>query len=305
MGTDLRPGTAPRIQLHAADLRYGNTTIFEALDLTLPAGRTTCLLGPSGVGKTSLLRLIAGLAHGAEGQAEDETGKTLDGRIAYLAQQDLLLPWFSVLNNVLLGPRLRDEPVTGALERRARDLIAQVGLAGLEADRPGRLSGGMRQRVVAAMGLATNPELLIADEPTTSLDVTIQAQFLGLIRGLQREHQTSVIWVTHDLGIVAQMCDRVNVMYAGRIVESGEVRKIYKDPQHPYTKALLDSVPIMGNPRTRLYQIDGQPPDLRNIPTGCTFWPRCPSVMDICKEQYPPTTPTGGDDFVHCWLAEK
>ena len=155
------------------------------------------------------------------------------------------------------------------------------------------------------MGLSTNPELLIADEPTTSLDVTIQAQFLGLIRELQREHQTSVIWVTHDLGIVAQMCDRVNVMYAGRIVESSEVHKIYKAPQHPYTKALLDSVPVMGNPRPKLYQIDGQPPDLRSIPSGCPFWPRCPSAMDICKEQYPPQTSLGGDDFVHCWLAEK
>ena len=170
---------------------------------------------------------------------------------------------------------------------------------------PHQFSGGMRQRVVAAMDLSTSPELLIADEPTTSLDVTIQAQFLALIREIQREHQTSVIWVTHDLGIVAQMCNRVNVMYAGRIVESSEVRKLYKAPQHPYTKALLDSVPVMGNRRPKLYQIDGQPPDLRSIPSGCPFWPRCPSAMDICKEQYPPKTSLGGDDFVHCWLAEK
>ena len=155
------------------------------------------------------------------------------------------------------------------------------------------------------MGLTTSPELLIADEPTTSLDVTIQAQFLNLIKGLQRENGTSVIWVTHDLGIVAQMCDRVNVMYAGRIVESAQVRRIYKEPQHPYTRALLDSVPKMGVKRDRLYQIEGQPPDLRTIPSGCPFWPRCPSAMDICHEEYPPRTSLGGDDFVHCWLAEK
>ena len=154
------------------------------------------------------------------------------------------------------------------------------------------------------MGLTTEPELLIADEPTTSLDVTIQAQFLGLIRDLQRESGTSVIWVTHDLGIVAQMCDRVNVMYAGRIVESAGVRQIYKEPQHPYTRALLASVPVMGTKRDRLYQIEGQPPDLRNIPQGCPFWPRCPEAMDKCKEEYPPRTSLGDQDFVHCWLAE-
>jgi oligopeptide/dipeptide ABC transporter ATP-binding protein len=163
----------------------------------------------------------------------------------------------------------------------------------------------MRQRVVAAMGLTTQPELLIADEPTTSLDVTIQAQFLGLIRELQRDSGTSVIWVTHDLGIVAQMCDRVNVMYAGRIVESAPVREIYKTPRHPYTRALLDSVPIMGVKRDRLYQIEGQPPDLRSIPSGCPFWPRCPVAMDICKEEYPPRTSLGEDNFVHCWQAER
>ena len=136
---------------------------------------------------------------------------------------------------------------------------------------PHQFSGGMRQRVVAAMGLTTEPELLIADEPTTSLDVTIQAQFLGLIRELQRESGTSVVWVTHDLGIVAQMCDRVNVMYAGRIVESAGVRQIYKEPQHPYTRALLDSVPVMGTKRERLYQIDGQPPDLAEHSPGVSL----------------------------------
>jgi putative hydroxymethylpyrimidine transport system ATP-binding protein len=196
MGTDMPPGNAPRVHLHAADLRYGDTTIFEALDLTLPAGRTTCLLGPSGVGKTSLLRLIAGLAHGAQGQAEDEAGNTLDGRIAYLAQQDLLLPWSSVLNNVLLGPRLRNQPVTGALEQRARDLIAQVGLAGREADRPGRLSGGMRQRVALARTLMESRPVVLMDEPFSALDAITRYQLQGLAAGLLRGR--TVLLVTHD-----------------------------------------------------------------------------------------------------------
>ncbi len=196
MGTNMAPGIAPGVHLHAADLRYGSTTIFEALDLTLPAGRTTCLLGPSGVGKTSLLRLIAGLAHGAEGQAEDETGKALDGRIAYLAQQDLLLPWSSVLNNVLLGPRLRGEPVTGALEDRARGLIAQVDLAGHEADRPGRLSGGMRQRVALARTLMEARPVVLMDEPFSALDAITRYQLQDLAAELLRGR--TVLLVTHD-----------------------------------------------------------------------------------------------------------
>jgi len=196
MGTDMPPGTAPRVHLRAADLRYGDTTIFEALDLTLPAGRTTCLLGPSGVGKTSLLRLIAGLAHGAEGQAEDETGKSLDGRIAYLAQQDLLLPWSSVLNNVLLGPRLRNEPLSEALRSRARDLIARVGLAGHEADPPGRLSGGMRQRVALARTLMEARPVVLMDEPFSALDAITRYQLQGLAANLLRGR--TVLLVTHD-----------------------------------------------------------------------------------------------------------
>ncbi len=190
------PGSAPRVELHAAGLRYGAATIFEALDLSLPAGRTTCLLGPSGAGKTSLLRLIAGLAHGAQGRAEDEAGDGLDGRIAYLAQQDLLLPWSNVLNNVLLGPRLRNEPVTGALEQRARDLIAQVGLAGREAERPGRLSGGMRQRVALARTLMEDRPVVLMDEPFSALDAITRYRLQDLAAELLRGR--TVLLVTHD-----------------------------------------------------------------------------------------------------------
>lgn len=306
--------------------RQGVLKAVDGVSFTVREGEAVGLVGESGSGKTmtclSLMRLVPRPGARIVGGevwfrdqnllelTEAEMREYRGHRMAMIMQdpQTSLNPVLTIGNQVM-------EPVKLHLKERGAQALERV-LEALRAVRipspedrlrqyPHQFSGGMRQRVVAAMGLVTNPELLIADEPTTSLDVTIQAQFLGLIRDLQREHQTSVIWVTHDLGIVAQMCDRVNVMYAGRIVESGEVRKIYKEPQHPYTKALLDSVPIMGKPRPRLYQIDGQPPDLRSIPTGCPFWPRCPSVMDICKEQYPPKTPTGGDDFVHCWLAEK
>jgi oligopeptide/dipeptide ABC transporter ATP-binding protein len=308
---------------------FPRNAVLKAVDgvsFTVREGETVGLVGESGSGKTmtclSLMQLIPKPgARIVEGEVrfrdqnllslpEHEMRKYRGHKMAMIMQdpQTSLNPVYTIGNQVA-------EPVHLHLKERGQRALERV-LESLKAVRipnpeqrlgqyPHQFSGGMRQRVSAAMGLATYPELLIADEPTTSLDVTIQAQFLGLIKELQREYRTSVIWVTHDLGIVAQMCDRVNVMYAGRIVESASVHKIYKEPQHPYTKALLESVPIMGVKRDRLYQIEGQPPDLRSIPTGCPFWPRCPSAMDICHEEYPPRTSLGGDDFVHCWLAEK
>ncbi len=221
MGTDAPPGLdsanpdgqaagAPAIHLHAAGLRYGAATVFEALDLVLPAGRTTCLLGPSGVGKTSLLRLIAGLAHGAEGRATDQTGGALDGRIAYLAQQDLLLPWLSVLGNVLLGPDLRGEPPSPALAARAQDLIAQVGLAGREADRPARLSGGMRQRVALARTLMESRPVVLMDEPFSALDAITRYQLQDLAARLLRGR--TVLLVTHDPLEALRLGDSIRIM---------------------------------------------------------------------------------------------
>ena len=306
--------------------RSGALKAVDGVSFTVGEGEAVGLVGESGSGKTmtclSLMQLVpkpgARIVEGEVwfrdqnllGLAEHEMRQYRGHKMAMIMQdpQTSLNPVYTVGNQVA-------EPVHLHLKERGQRALGRV-LESLRAVRipnpeqrlsqyPHQFSGGMRQRVVAAMGLATYPELLSADEPTTSLDVTIQAQFLRLIRELQQEKGTSVIWVTHDLGIVAQMCDRVNVMYAGRIVESAPVRKIYKDPQHPYTKALLDSVPIMGVKRDRLSQIEGQPPDLRSIPTGCPFWPRCDSAMDICKEEYPPRTSLGGDDFVHCWLTEK
>ncbi len=161
---------APSIHLHAAALRYGGTVVFDELDLTLPGGQTTCLLGPSGVGKTSLLRLIAGLAQGAQGEALDEAGQPVRDRVAYLAQHDLLLPWLTVLGNVTLGSRLRGEPLAGATEARARALIERVGLAGREGDRPAKLSGGQRQRVALARTLMEGRPVVLMDEPFSALD---------------------------------------------------------------------------------------------------------------------------------------
>ncbi len=308
---------------------FQRNAVLKAVDgvsFTIKEGEAVGLVGESGSGKTmtclSLMRLVPRPgARIVEGEIwfrgenllelpEHRMREYRGLRMAMIMQdpQTSLNPVYTVGDQVAEPARVHLKERGRQAIERALDALRSVRIPRPElrlGQYPHQFSGGMRQRVVAAMGLTTQPELLIADETTTSLDVTIQAQFLGLIRELQRKNGTSVIWVTHDLGIVAQMCDRVNVMYAGRIVESAPVQEIYKNPKHPYTKALLDSVPIMGVKRERLYQIEGQPPDLRSIPEGCPFWPRCPVAMDRCREEYPPRTPLGGDNFVHCWQAER
>jgi oligopeptide transport system ATP-binding protein len=174
---------------------------------------------------------------------------------------------------------------------------------------PHQFSGGMRQRVMIAMALSCNPRVLIADEPTTALDVTIQAQILDLLKKLSAEMGAAVILITHDLGVVAGMCDRVCVMYAGRIVERGETGQLFADPKHPYTRALLKSIPRVdasGRPgRQRLHTIRGQPPSLIDMPDCCPFYPRCDSAMDLCRRRYPPETRFDETSAAHCWLYSR
>jgi oligopeptide/dipeptide ABC transporter ATP-binding protein len=160
----------------------------------------------------------------------------------------------------------------------------------------------MRQRVVGAMAIAAPPRLLIADEPTTSLDVTIQAQYLALLTELQQRHGLAMIFVTHNLGIISRICDRVAVMYAGRIVEIGPVRQIFTAPGHPYTRALLESIPRLGARVDQLAAIEGQPPDLAHLPPGCAFAPRCSHAMDRCRTESPPELTVGPGQTVRCWL---
>ncbi|MGH6948688.1 MAG: ABC transporter ATP-binding protein [Kiloniellales bacterium] len=204
---------APTVRLHAARLVYGGSALFDDLDLTLPAGETTCLLGPSGVGKTSLLRLIAGLAHGAVGSAVDGEGRPLAGRVAYLAQQDLLLPWLSALGNATLGARLRGEAMTPELLALARGLLAEVGLSGAEATRPAELSGGMRQRVALARTLMEARPVVLMDEPFSSLDAITRLALQDLAARLLAGR--TVLLVTHDPLEALRLGQRVQVM-AGR-----------------------------------------------------------------------------------------
>jgi oligopeptide/dipeptide ABC transporter ATP-binding protein len=302
-------------------LRQGIVKAVDGVSFSIRRGESVGLVGESGSGKTitclSVMRLMpVPSAHIVGGevwfggrdllaQPESEM-RTVRGRQMAMIMQDPL----AALNPILsigeqVGEPLRYHTKLGPKERLKR-VIETLGALRIPhpeerlGEYPHQFSGGMRQRIVAAMGISTSPSLIIADEPTTALDVTIQGQFLALMRELRAKERLSVLWVTHDLGVVAQVCDRVNVMYAGRIVESGDVRRIFASPAHPYTRSLMASVPVLGNKQKRLYQIEGQPPNLLNLPPGCPFYDRCPLRMDICRDEYPAATPIG-DGFVHCW----
>ena len=190
--------------------------------------------------------------------------------------------------------------------QRVRELLNSVRIpspAMRMREYPHQMSGGMRQRIVGAIALAGGPRLIIADEPTTNLDVTIQAQYLDLLKELQQDTGVAIVFVTHNLGIVARMCDKLAVMYAGRIVEAGTVRELFNAPQHPYTKALIGSMPKLGS-KAKLLAIPGQPPDLATLPTGCAFHPRCPEALPLCAADEPGEVRIGASWSARCWRAE-
>lgn len=194
-----------------------------------------------------------------------------------------------------------------AARKRAIDLLKEVGIPGAEEridQYPHQFSGGMRQRVVIALALCAEPKLIIADEPTTALDVSIQAQIISLLKRLCREHHTAVMLVTHDMGVIAETADRVAVMYAGKIAEIGPVADVVKQAQHPYTMGLMDSIPHIGNETETLTQIDGSMPRLHEIPQGCAFNPRCQKAFDLCRKEKPVLTPVG-NSHVACWLYDE
>lgn len=220
-----------------------------------------------------------------------------------------LNPVYSIGDQVAESFRLDGKKNTrDAIRQKVVEVLGRVKIPSAERrlkDYPFQFSGGMRQRTAAAIAIARSPKLLIADEPTTSLDVTIQDQFLRLLKEMQRQTNMGLILVTHDLGIVAESCDRVSIMYAGRIVENGSVRRVFESPAHPYTQALMQALPRMGSRGKRLYQIEGEPPNLSNLPPGCSFHPRCPKTMDICQAEYPPPSSVIGGGHAACWLLKK
>jgi oligopeptide/dipeptide ABC transporter ATP-binding protein len=228
------------------------------------------------------------------------------GEISMILQDPMtaLNPVFSVENQVGEAIGIHQGLKGDSLWDRIIDALRQVRIPAPETrakDYPHQLSGGMRQRVVGAIGISTEPSVLIADEPTTSLDVTIQAGYLRLLRQIQSETGVAIIFITHDFGIVAKMCDRVAVMYAGRIVETGGVRDIFNIPQHRYTRDLIDSVPKLEEKTGRLAQIEGQPPMLYNLPPGCPFAPRCGHAVEQCTVEYPPEVEVSPGHVHRCW----
>ncbi|HET7078310.1 MAG TPA: ABC transporter ATP-binding protein [Chloroflexia bacterium] len=245
------------------------------------------------------------------GLPEDEMRKIRGKEIAMIFQDPMtsLNPVLTISRQIGEALQLHMDMDRAAARKRTIELLKLVGIPSA-ADRiddyPHQFSGGMRQRVMIAMALSCNPKLLIADEPTTALDVTIQAQILDLIKRLKREFGTAVMMITHDLGVVAGMCDRVQVMYAGHLVEQASVEQLYADPRHPYTLGLIRSVPRLDEARKeRLEPIPGLPPDLVNVPPGCPFYPRCSFHMPVCLEQRPLLRPVDGAHTAACWADIK
>ena len=302
--------------------RWGEVKAVDGVSFELRKGETLGIVGESGSGKSvtmlSMMRLIpmppGRIVEGSitlDGEdllqlSESEMSKVRGSKIALIIQDPMtsLNPVLSIGNQVTEAIRIHQDIPKRSVMEKALEVLRKVNIPAAESrvrDYPHQMSGGMRQRVVGAIGISCQPLVLIADEPTTSLDVTIQAQYLKLLKDLQQESDLSLIFITHDFGIVAKMCDRVAVMYAGRIVEMGSVRDIFNTPSHPYTEALLASVPKMEEDVDRLYAIDGQPPLLHDLPVGCAFADRCQYVMDRCREEYPPEFPVAEGHYSACW----
>ncbi len=301
----------------------GTVTPVDSVDLSLPAGRTLALVGESGCGKSltalAILRLLPRGGRVTAGAVRlDETELTslpeeelrsIRGRRIGMIFQD---PMTSLNPVYQVGYQVR-EALTAHLtmnRREARDraleLLDEVGLADPEVryrQYPHELSGGMRQRVMIAIAIACQPDFLIADEPTTALDVTVQAQILELLDSLRQTRGMGVLLITHDLGIVAGLADRVAVMYAGRVVESGPTREIFRRPRHPYTAALLASVPQLHEQPRRLEPIRGTVPDPLAWPAGCRFHPRCPKAVERCRHQIPASETVALEHQAACWVA--
>jgi oligopeptide/dipeptide ABC transporter ATP-binding protein len=303
------------------------TRVVKAVDgvsFTLNEGETLGVVGESGSGKTvtsmSLLRLLPPAARIVGGEiwfqgenlvtkSEREMRQLRGSQLTMILQDPMmsLNPLFTIGEQIAEPLRIHRHMRGARLRERIKELLRGVRIPSPEVrlrEYPHQMSGGMRQRIVGAIGISCEPQLLIADEPTTSLDVTIQAQYLNLLKDIQQRSRLAMIFITHNIGIVAKMCDNVGVMYAGKLVERAPVRTIFNQPAHPYTEALLHAVPKLTDRSKRLWSIEGQPPDLANPPTGCPFNPRCPQAEDRCRREVPPEFQVGENHYTRCWLWE-
>ncbi|MBB3064609.1 MULTISPECIES: ABC transporter ATP-binding protein [Limibacillus] len=304
--------------------RNGTLVAVDDVSFDIKPGEVLGVVGESGAGKSLTGSAIIGLLEPpgriADGQVLFQ-GKRIDNlpyeklrrlrgaEIGMVFQDPLtsLNPLYRVGEQLIETIRTHTDMSERAARKRAIELLAEVGIPSPERrvdQYPHQFSGGMRQRVVIALALCVNPKLVIADEPTTALDVSIQAQIISLLKRLCRDHGAAVMLVTHDMGVIAETADRVAVMYAGRIAEIGPVQEVIKRPSHPYTVGLMGSIPLVGQDREELMQIEGSMPRLNKIPRGCAFNPRCPQAFDRCRQDRPSLMPAG-KTLASCWLIEE
>ncbi|MCA8969416.1 MAG: ABC transporter ATP-binding protein [Planctomycetes bacterium] len=305
---------------------YTDEGVAKAVDdvsYRIMRGKVLGVVGESGCGKSVTALSIMRLIPNPPGQivdgsiyfdgteilhmTEEEMRKIRGNDISMIFQEPMtsLNPVFTVGDQIMEAVLLHQKVDRNQAREIAIEMLRKVGIPSPESrvdDYPHQLSGGMRQRVMIAMALSCNPKLLIADEPTTALDVTIQAQILDLIRGLQRDAGLSVLLITHDLGVVAETCDDVVVMYAGKVIESADVRRLYKHYKHPYTEGLFRSLPATGKPHARLQAIEGNVPTAFNFPSGCRFRDRCPLAEERCAKEEPPLVEIEPGHEVACWV---
>lgn len=328
----MQSGTPTDVILEVRDLhtylfpRRGVIKAVDGISFTLRQGESLGLVGESGCGKSmtalSLLRLVPpAVARIVDGEVLLEGENLLHkstremrrirGRKMAMVLQDpqtSLNPLMTVGDQLIEVLRRHQRGSRKNLVQRAIDMLRGVQVAEPEQrvhDYPHQMSGGMKQRVVGAIAISSAPQVLIADEPTTALDATIQLQYLKLLRSIRERTHMAIVFITHDFGVVAGMCDRVAVMYAGRLVEVGPVQQVFRDPGHPYTQALLASVPRMTQRPERLYAIAGQPPTpYDTLPSGCRFAPRCPYADSRCHQEYPPTFRMTPEHTANCWRLE-
>ena len=311
------------LEVRNLEIRYvtDEETVYAVNDISfaLQKGESIGLVGETGAGKTTTALGIMGLVPDPPGEvvagsimfegkdllqlSEKQMREIRGGKISMIFQDPMtsLNPVMTVGEQIAEVVLLHNKISKAEARKRAIEMLEQVGIPGSRCDDyPHRFSGGMKQRVVIAIALACSPELLIADEPTTALDVTIQAQVLELMKKLKREYNTSLILITHDLGVVAKICDKVAVVYAGEIIESGTLKDIYTDKRHPYTIGLFDSLPDIENDAATLKVIQGMVPDPANLPEGCKFHPRCPYATEACKSGTIPPVRISESHMVRC-----
>jgi oligopeptide transport system ATP-binding protein len=302
--------------------RRGVVKAVDGTSFYVREGETLGIVGESGCGKSvtglSILRLLPEPAGKIVGgkiildgvnllELSMKEMRTYRGRVISMILQDpmtSLNPVFSVGDQIAESIRLHQHLPEERVQEEAISALRLLRIPAPETrlkDYPFQLSGGMRQRVVGAIAMSCHPRLLIADEPTTALDATIQTQYIALFKDIQKQMNTAIIFITHDFAVVTKMCHRVAVMYAGKIVETASTAELFNTPKHPYTVALMNSVPRLEKKYDRLYSIEGQPPSLMNLPPGCRFCPRCSVAMDICREKEPPETELGNGASVCCW----